>query len=172
MRRGAKKLAPLPALLTGPSTVAVTVLGAPRTKKTHNQLWRVKGKVRVAPSRAWLLWIATARIRWRSAHHPETIWARSARPLLDWPVNCQAIFFRDANRGDAVGYYQGLADLLERYNVVPNDALLVSWDGSRLAIDQDDPRVEILFTPVGGCQDRTAYAEWVEAELTKPTRAP
>ena len=67
-------------------------------------------------------------------------------PVVDSPHNCRALFYRDAARGDAVGYYQGLADLLEKRGVISNDKWLVSWDGSRLEIDKENPRVEVTLT--------------------------
>jgi hypothetical protein len=58
------------------------------------------------------------------------------------------LFYRDAERGDAVGYYQGLADLLEKRGVVANDRLIMSWDGSRLLKDSANPRVELTLEEV------------------------
>lgn len=55
---------------------------------------------------------------------------------------------RDADRGDLVGYLQGLADLLEKRGVVANDKWIQSWDGSRLAKDKANPRVELTLTPL------------------------
>lgn len=73
---------------------------------------------------------------------------------LDWnlsqPVNCAAILYRDANRGDAVGYYQALGDALEAAGVVSNDKWIVQWDGSRLRKDADKPRIDVVLTPVAG----------------------
>lgn len=139
----------LPAVLRVVRPVHLVVRGAPRTKKTSNQIWRAKkGRRIIVPSQAWLLWVATASIRWYTADEAPQLWPRPARPLLDWRVNVCATFFRDADRGDAVGYYQGLADLLERFGIVPNDRLFVSWDGSTLRVDRDEPRVEVTLTPV------------------------
>jgi hypothetical protein len=47
-----------------------------------------------------------------------------------------------------VGYYQGLADLLESRGILANDKHIVSWDGSRLLKDAARPRVELILTPV------------------------
>jgi len=65
-------------------------------------------------------------------------------PITD-EVNCRALFYRDALRGDAVGYYQALADALEEAGIVKNDRLIVSWDGSRLLKDADIPRIEVTL---------------------------
>ena len=68
--------------------------------------------------------------------------------LLAQPLNCAAIFYRDADRGDAVGYYQGLADALEAAGVVADDKWIKQWDGSRLAKDANRPRIEVTLTAV------------------------
>jgi hypothetical protein len=63
--------------------------------------------------------------------------------------NVRATFYRDRNGpGDAVGYYQGLADLLEKRGIVANDRQLVSWDGTRITLDRDRPRVEVRLEEV------------------------
>ena len=120
------------------------ILGAPRTKKTSNRVVRLRGKKAgrplVLPSKAWATWCRFAVI--------DTAYVFGS--AVSVPVNCTATFYRDANRGDAVGYYQGLADLLQKRGVIANDRLIVSWDGSRLAVDRDRPRVEITLTEVAG----------------------
>lgn len=67
---------------------------------------------------------------------------------LAQPLNCGAIFYRDADRGDAVGYYQGLADALEAAGVVADDKWIRQWDGSRLAKDASRPRIEVTLTAI------------------------
>lgn len=119
--------------------ISFTVTGAPRTKKNHGERWRPKGSNRVltVPSKAWREWAQFAVIE-------------NMVPFQDYEsvqieVNCRALFYRDACRGDAVGYYQGLADLLEKRGVVQDDKLVVSWDGSRLLIDRENPRTEVVL---------------------------
>lgn len=74
------------------------------------------------------------------------------RHLLPIPktvkLNCRALFFRDANAGDAVGYYQGLADVLQEAGILQDDVSIVSWDGTRLTKDANDPRVELVLEEV------------------------
>jgi hypothetical protein len=73
---------------------------------------------------------------------------RAERLFLAQPINCCAIFYRDADRGDAVGYYQGLADALEAAGVVADDKWIKQWDGSRLAKDAGRPRIEVTLTAI------------------------
>lgn len=76
-------------------------------------------------------------------------WGYSTLDLAQ-PLNCTAIFYRDANRGDAVGYYQGLADALESAGVLSDDKWIVQWDGSRLGKDAERPRIEVTLTALDG----------------------
>lgn len=122
------------------TTLRLTLPGPPRTKKTSNRLVRAGGRHRVLPSKAWELWrdrcwIETGPLRRRWMVAP-----------LGVAVNVSALFYRDARRGDAVGYYQGLADVLEYCGIVADDKHIVSWDGSRLLVDRDMPRVEVEIT--------------------------
>ena len=75
----------------------------------------------------------------------------SCRPMTvpRYLANCMATFYRDAERGDATGYYQGLADVLQEIGVVTDDKHLTQWDGSRLLVDKANPRVVVTLTPVG-----------------------
>jgi Holliday junction resolvase RusA-like endonuclease len=114
------------------------VPGAPRTKKNHG--WRTKQGAQM-PSHAFAEWN-------RSAQFDLAPIARSLNKPLAVPVNCRALFYRDALRGDAVGYYQALADAMEEAGIVENDRLIVSWDGSRLLKDADNPRIEVTLEAV------------------------
>lgn len=115
----------------------------PRTKKNHGQIITVRGRPMMLPSPEYRAWEAGC--------GRASIFDRTAPPIT-WPVNCAAQIFRHANIGDAVGYYQAIADVLEVLGVVENDRLIVSWDGTRMLKDAADPRVEVLLTPAAGAQ--------------------
>lgn len=118
----------------------MVIVGAPRTKKNSSSIVRAggKGRMRIIPSEAYR--------RWESVAVPQMRIYWSGRKPINWPVNVRAVFYRDANRGDAVGYYQALADALEKAGVVVNDKWIWSWDGSRMEKDSDRPRVEVEIT--------------------------
>lgn len=124
----------------------LVIWGAPRTKKTHNMLARAGGRMIVLPSKAWTRWVKTARLEY-TFPHPGFPCEITPRPFAT-PIAVRALFFRDANRGDLVGYMQGLADLLEQRQILTNDRLIESWDGTRLLLDRERPRVELHITPV------------------------
>ena len=67
---------------------------------------------------------------------------------LAQPLNCAAIFYREKNIGDAVGYYQALADALESAGIVADDKWITQWDGSRLAKDAKRSRIEVTLTAI------------------------
>lgn len=115
--------------------VEFTIPWAPRTKKNHG--WRTK-QGRQMPSHAFMEWNAKAQMRLAPI--------AAQRGTIEQPINCRALFYRDRLAGDAVGYYQALADALEDARVVHDDVLIVSWDGSKLLKDAKNPRVEVILT--------------------------
>lgn len=124
------------------TALTLTIPGPPRTKKTHNRVVFVKGKPKVLPSEQWIAWRDDVHRWWL-----QTFTASRRQAIAsDVTVNCCALFYRDARRGDASGYYQGLADVLQFLEIVPNDAQIVQWDGSRLLTDPANPRVEVTLT--------------------------
>lgn len=117
-----------------PGGYRLVIHGAPRTKKTSNSLQMHDGRLKVVPSAAWMAW--------RDASLPQI----PKGTLPDQLYNCAALFYRDRATGDATGYYQGLADILEEAGVVSNDKWIESWNGSRRLLDRDNPRVELVIS--------------------------
>lgn len=132
-----------------PGRIAFTVPGPPRTKKNSLRRKMIGGQLKTLPSEAWCAWRDKAKPeiqRWRNEQNLAQI---------TWQVNCRALFFRAAAAGDAVGFYQGLADLLEEAGILADDKQIISWDGSRLEKDARNPRVEVVLSwPVGGALGR------------------
>lgn len=119
---------------------AATVEGAPRTKKNSAQL--IPGfHPRIVPSKAYRTWERSAVPQLRAA------WRRA--PLTD-AVQVSAVFYREKNLGDLCGYLQALGDALEVAGVIANDRQIASWDGSRLAKDAANPRVELTLATLEG----------------------
>lgn len=132
----------------------------PRTKKNHGSVIQRGGRKFHIPSKAYSTmeaqvseWAETSLVM--DANKSPVLDSRckavrAAQLRLAQPLNCAAIFYRDANRGDAVGYYQGLADALESAGVLSDDKWIVQWDGSRLAKDAKRPRIEVTLTALVG----------------------
>lgn len=64
------------------------------------------------------------------------------------PVNVAATVYRERADGDLLNYLAALSDLLQAACIVENDVLCVAWDGSRLAKDAENPRIEVVITDV------------------------
>ena len=129
-------------------SITFTLPVAPRTKKNSRVHAKVRGRTVPLPSEAY-----------REMEASIVAWARRIAGLiiirgkawdisnanLSQPLNCAAIFYRDALRGDAVGYYQGLADALEAAGVLSDDKWITQWDGSRLRKDATRSRIEVTL---------------------------
>lgn len=131
------------------SELCLYVPGAPRTKKSHNRVIYVGPRCgackrgahpKVMPSEAWTAWKDAAVPGLRATL------AAAGVGSITWPVNCQALFFRDADRGDSQGLYQGLADVLQEGGVLADDKWIKSWDGSRLLLDRQDPHTLVVLS--------------------------
>jgi hypothetical protein len=122
--------------------IHLTLPGTPRTKKTSSRVVRAGKFVRVLPSEAFVDYENRCV---HELHH--AIQADPRFPLEDRPWNVEAIIYRDKAHGDAVGYYQAVADILQTLDVVSNDRWIVRWNGSRLRKDAGNPRVELIITP-------------------------
>lgn len=126
----------------------LTVPGAPRTLKNHGEIIQVgarcpackRGRPVMLPAKPWRAWLARV-MPWLKPAAAGLAVCPLARPL-----NCAARFYRDRDQGDAVGFYQGLADLLQHTGVVKDDVWIKTWDGSRLLVDHARPRTEVTLT--------------------------
>lgn len=83
--------------------------------------------------------------KWAKGAERAAVYDRTA-PAIKHSVNAAVIVYRDRAVGDLVGYLQAIADCLQALGVVADDKHIVSWDGSRLAKDAENPRVEVLLT--------------------------
>jgi Holliday junction resolvase RusA-like endonuclease len=134
----------------------MTIYGAPRTKKTSNRILQFGKFKKIVPSEQY--------IRWQASAVPQMRVAWAGRVAVNYPVNVRAVFYRDANRGDLIGYMQALADALQTARVLEDDRFVVSWDGTRMRVDRKRPRVEIEIDPAPGKQTEIALVEHSEDE--------
>jgi len=115
----------------------LTIPGEIRSKKNSKQIIRCGKRRLVIPSEAYKEW--------------ETMARYDALCQIDWqafPVNvpCEvtALIYYKGQRPDLSGALESIGDCLEGI-LWENDKLIESWDGSRLAKDNANPRVEILM---------------------------
>jgi hypothetical protein len=126
--------------------VRITIAATPRTKKTSNRVFFIgercpacrRGKLPlIKPSAAFEEFQAIVVPSLRKA------WAD--RAAIDAPCRVSAVIYREALRGDLVGYLQALADLLQEAGVVTDDKWITSWDGSRMSKSAEHPRIELTI---------------------------
>jgi Holliday junction resolvase RusA-like endonuclease len=125
----------------------LVIEGAPRTKKNSLRRIRRGRRTFTVPSAAHEAWEAMAIPQLRKQHSGG--WG-NGNPAITWTANMRAIVYRDRAVGDLLNYLAAVSDALERAGVVADDKLIVSVDGSRMAIDRQRPRVEIDLTPAAG----------------------
>lgn len=131
-----------------PKVITLCIPGAPRTKKTSNRVIRARGKVRVLPSESYSAWFADV-VTFRPLIHAELRRAGVQLPLTG-PVHVCATIYRAQRSGDATGFYQAIGDAIQEkrggLGLIADDAQIVHWDGSRLEVDREYPRVELEIT--------------------------
>lgn len=120
------------------------VISAPRTKKTSQQIARVRGRTFIVQDKVKAAYQKTA-VEQLAAQLAE-VRQHGDFATFDAPVQVSATFYRDKNLGDLVGYMQMIADCLEKAGVVVNDQLVQSWDGTRMSKDAANPRTELEVT--------------------------
>lgn len=150
------------------TTITFTLPVQPRTKKTSNRIVRMgknKERIRILPSEEYEQF-ALECMFFRGKLHREIDF-----PLpITGPVAVKALFYRSGDYGDALGYEQALADILqdEKWSkakngkapkkirdglgIILDDKQIRWWDGSRLLIGE--PRVEVEITILGESQER------------------
>jgi hypothetical protein len=147
------------------SVIRFTIPGAPTTKKNRAQIIPSEsgqGAILV-PNEKYRQWRRRA-IKWKQVILTT---ARDAgyTPPIEAHLSCRALFYRPMETtGDFDGYIAGLGDFLEPEWVDPvkdtitrpgvglieNDRQIRDWDGTRLLIDRENPRIEVelaILTP-------------------------
>jgi hypothetical protein len=140
------------------------VLIPPRTKKNSPQLIPHMKRPILVPSEAYRNWHrgAASQLRGQIPALRASLIERYGYDVLPikFPVQMSAVFFRDALRGDLMGFIDGVADFLNddlrpmsqqkrdpgnALKILDNDRWIESLDGSRLSKDANRPRIEVLL---------------------------
>jgi Holliday junction resolvase RusA-like endonuclease len=121
------------------SPLSIVLIGAPRTKKNHGKVIKRGGRKFHVSSDAYEAWNASVQMQLAMARAKE-----SDLPFRGH-VNVRAFFYRHADVGDAVGFYQGLADALQEGRILENDRQIRSWNGSLLLTDAANPRTVVTI---------------------------
>lgn len=127
----------------------LTINGDPRTKKNSMQIVRSgKGKpvpiqsaayIRYAEAAAWQIRAQAAKLDTR------------LMPVTG-PVNLRCVYFMQTRRAvDLPNLLEATCDILQDAHILVDDDRdhVAAMDGSRVMYDKQNPRVEILITPLG-----------------------
>jgi Holliday junction resolvase RusA-like endonuclease len=139
-RRAVKRARPLDIALD-PANLPwhFAILGAPTSKGNS------RAGLGTIPSAAYRRWFSQA------IAQVLVLRAGGLRGVAAIQIAVKATFYRArAHRADLDNYLKGLGDFLQRAGFVLNDSLIQSWDGSRLELDRDAPRVVVEITPHQG----------------------
>lgn len=119
----------------------LVIKGDPKTKKNSSQVVIAGGRHRVIPSPAYRV------------YRDMVLWqiGGAYRKQISYPVNVKAVYFMQTRRRvDLVNLLEATLDILVDAGVLEDDnsRIVVSHDGSRVAHDPYNPRVEIDITEV------------------------
>jgi len=144
------------------SIARIKIAVAPRTKKNSATVIYLRKPTKSIPSG----WCSKCRRGALPRVMPSDVYedmeARVVAPLrrawtgrapIAFPVLVEAVFYRDAARGDLLGYQQALADVLQAAQVVIDDKWIVGWPmpadgGLPMRKDAQRPRIELVITAV------------------------
>lgn len=110
----------------------------PVTKKNHQQIVKVNGRIQVIPSKQYK--------QYEKDCMPflKPIW-------IAYPVNVKALYYMATRRKvDLCNLHEALCDVLTAYHVVEDDncRIIASMDGSRVLYDKENPRTEVYIERV------------------------
>ena len=136
---------PLPAW----AEIRLVITGDPRTKKNSMQIVRSgKGKPVPIQSAAYIRYAEAAawQIRAQAAKMDTRL-----MPVTG-PVNLRCVYFMQTRRAvDLPNLLEATCDILQDARILADDNRdhVAAMDGSRVMYDKQNPRVEILITPLG-----------------------
>ena len=128
-------------------TLTFTIPIKPVTKKNHSNIVTLKtGRTILLPSKAY------RDFEKKACEYIRSQFGTKFAPI-DFPVNIQAIYYQDSNRrADLCNYHAALHDALVKAKLLLDDnfKIIVSTDGSRVLVDKNNPRIEVMITKLEG----------------------
>ena len=113
----------------------------PRTKKNSQQIIMVKGRPIIMPSKQY------------KAYEKEcAAFIPKLEAPIDYLVNIECKYYMPTRRKcDLTNLLESTDDILVHYGVLEDDnySIIYSHDGSRVYYDKENPRTEVLITPIG-----------------------
>lgn len=110
----------------------------PRTKKNSQRILKAGNRMFIAPS-----------AQYKQYEKDCAWWLNRFRDTnIDFPVNVKCLFYMPTKRKcDLTNLLEAIDDILVHYNVLADDnfSIIQSHDGSRVFVDKQNPRTEILI---------------------------
>lgn len=125
-----------------------TIAGNPRPKKNNMRPARRRdGSLMLIQSQTY--------IDYANAAMPQLLeqLQQQHHDAIDTAVNVQMIYYRsDRRRTDLVNLQNATLDILVQANILADDNynIVAATDGSRVYYDKDNPRTEIIISPIQG----------------------
>jgi Holliday junction resolvase RusA-like endonuclease len=112
--------------------VQIFIFGRPTTKKNHGQIILLPPIVPGGKKRRAFTSSKQFKAYQELALEQLAI-QRKQRPTIDFPVWVRVLYyFKDGRQADLNNLTQATADILQRSEILTNDNLIVSWDGTRM----------------------------------------
>ena len=123
--------------------VRFVLYGEPRTKNGGKVVGILRPKrIRVIPPKPYRDWLRLIALQSAPILGRLQRTCPGAFPIAR-PISVKSIVYRGTNRAaDLDRHLIAVGDCLQRLGFLVNDRLIRSWDGSRLMVDQNTPRVE------------------------------
>lgn len=125
--------------------IKFTITGEPRTKKNSQQIFKNKytGKPFISQSESY------------KKYESDSKWfiPKLSEPIED-RINLKCIYYKSTNvRVDLNNLLEATTDILVKYKVLADDNVKIidNFDGSRVYIDEKNPRVEIEINFIDKC---------------------
>lgn len=117
------------------NTLKITIPYNSVTKKNHNQMVMVKGRLIVIPSKPYKEYEKKAKEYMPTMEKP-----------IDYPINLKVNYFMETKRKcDLTNLLQATCDILVKYGVIEDDnyTIVSSLNGCSVEYDKENPRCEI-----------------------------
>ena len=118
------------------------------SKKSAQQIIKVKGNTRLIPNKLYVKWEKPAIEQLKEQMEEKDL------STIDYPIWVKCIIYRNTKRKiDKLNMEQSVHDVLEKAGVIENDFLIECTDGSRriLGVTKEEAHVDIFIYPFS-CQ--------------------
>lgn len=126
----------------------ICLTGDPRTKKNSQRIIRIGRGSRIIPSKAYMDYAEEC--------GTQLLAQRATNAGIDYPVNVACVYYmKTRRRVDLPNLLEATDDILKDNFVIVDDncSVIAAHDGSRVAYDKVNPRVEIEITRIEGEED-------------------